>query len=189
MTTLTRKKSKQDFDHIVHNILELDAEDRAYKILIALTNNAKVSLSPLLNMSKNELKALNTMDFNGVILTFDAWEISEIMNIRRHAVLQQQKQSKDFHLSCLDPLSFEDWKLTPDYRRMTHQDSFLNYDIGVMKITIPSCYTSSTTTQGGHVETSSYKKITSIPSREIEPSFVDTHKTVNKEKMVTSFPI
>ena len=128
MTALTRKQRKQDFDHIIHNILELDAEDRAYKLLMALTNNAKVSLSPLLNMIKNELKALNTMDFNGVILTFDAWEISEIMNIRRHAVLQQEKQSNNFRLSCLDPSSFEDWKLTPDYRSMTYQDSFLKYD-------------------------------------------------------------
>ena len=67
MTTLTRKQRKQDFDHIVHDILELDAEDRAYKLLVALTNNAKVSLSPLLNMSKNELKTLNTMDANRVL--------------------------------------------------------------------------------------------------------------------------
>jgi len=189
MSTLTRKQRKKDFDHIVHNILELDTEDRAYKLLMALTNNAKVSLSPVLNMSRNKLKAQKIVDPKGDSLSFDGWEITEIMNTRKYAVYQQEKQSKDFRLSTLNPSSFQDWKLTPDYRRIMHQDSFLNYDTTDVNIAIPSCYASSSTTQGGHADASSSNKIASTLLEEIETSFIDTHATINKEKMVTSTSI
>ena len=103
----------------------------------------------MLNMDQHELKNLKLTDSKGDTLSFDSWEISEILNIRTHSVCQQEKQGKDFRLLCLDPGSFEDWKLSPDYRRMTCQDSFLNYDTGDTKTDIPLCYNSPSTTQGG----------------------------------------
>ena len=130
MTSLTRKQRKKDFDHIVHDILELEADDRAHELLMALTQNAKLSIAHVLNMKKSDLKAQKIVCPKGDSLSFDAWEITKIMNTRKYAFYQQEKQGEDFHLSTLNPSSFQHWKLNLDYWRMMHQDSFLDYDAG-----------------------------------------------------------
>ena len=84
MVVLTREQRKQDFNHIM-SILEVEPEDNAYKLLMALTQNAKRSIVSILNLDRNCLKELTAIDDDGNNLALDDWEVSEIINISRYA--------------------------------------------------------------------------------------------------------
>ena len=84
MVMLTKGQRKQDFNHIM-SILELEKEDTAHKLLMALTQNAKRSIISILNLDRSSLKDLGATDTDGNDLALDDWEVSEIINISRYA--------------------------------------------------------------------------------------------------------
>ena len=84
MVMLTREQRRQDFDHIML-ILEVASEDCTRKRFMVLTQKGKKSIIAILNMDRSGLKDLKASDTDGNTLTFDDWEVSEIINISRYA--------------------------------------------------------------------------------------------------------
>ena len=72
MPILTREQRKLDFEHVM-SMLELEPEDSAYKLFMALTQNAKRMILPIMQMNKAELKDLKAECSEGKSLTFDPW--------------------------------------------------------------------------------------------------------------------
>ena len=94
-------------------ILQLQPEDKAHKILMKLTQQGRRSILAILNMNRSSLEDLETTDIENSALTLDPWEVSEIINISRHAALQRAEKGEDFRLNDIDISSFEDFKLSP----------------------------------------------------------------------------
>lgn len=84
MVMLTREQKKQDFNHVM-SILEVEPQDNAHKLFMALTQNAKRSIVSILNLDRSSLKDLAAADADDNNLALDDWEVSEIINISRHA--------------------------------------------------------------------------------------------------------
>ena len=81
---LTRTQRKQDFNCIMP-MLEVEPQDTAHKLFMALSQNAKHSIISILNLDRSSLKDLGATDTDGNNLALDDWEVSEIINISRYA--------------------------------------------------------------------------------------------------------
>ena len=58
MDVLTREQRNKDFDHMTNNTLEVDAEDVAHKLLVALARNGLINLITMLIMGRSILEYL-----------------------------------------------------------------------------------------------------------------------------------
>ena len=83
MAVLTREQRNQCFDCIKSKVLQIDVNDSSHELLMKLTQNAKRILATLLNMNRSGLKDLKSTDSEGNTLSFDDWEVREIINISR----------------------------------------------------------------------------------------------------------
>ena len=119
MVILTRDQRKQDFDHIM-SMLEVASEDNAHKLFMALTQKGNRSIITILNMDRSGLKDLKAADADGNTLTLDDWEVSEIINISRHAAHMRAEKGDDFRLKDIDVALFEDFKLSPACTQMQY---------------------------------------------------------------------
>ena len=95
MEMLRREQRKQDFNHIV-SILEVESQDTAHELLMALTQNAKRSIISILNLGRSSLKDLAAAVADGNNLTLGDWEVSEIVNISRYAKHLREEKGEDF---------------------------------------------------------------------------------------------
>ena len=107
----TSRTRAQEFDHIL-GILELEPEDNAHKLLMALINNKKRSITTILLKDKNNLRILSSPDTDRKSMNLDDWEVTEILNISRHASMKRA-ENEDFSLLDMDASVFENWKLIP----------------------------------------------------------------------------
>ena len=135
MVMLTREQRKQDFNHIM-SILEVEPEDTAHKLFMALTQNAKRSIISMLNLDWSNLEDLGAADTDGNNLALDDWEVSEIINISRYAKHLREQKGEDFRLKDIEISLFEDFKLSPACTQV-------QYAQGDITRTPPSSLTSS----------------------------------------------
>ena len=119
MAALTREQRKQDFNHVV-SILEAEPQNNARELFIALTQNGKRSVVTILNEDRSGLKDLVAADADGNALAFDGWEVSEIINISRHAAHLREEKGKDFRLKDINVSLFKDFKLSPACTRVQY---------------------------------------------------------------------
>ena len=135
MGVLTREQRKQDFDHII-SILEVEPQNNAYKLFIALTQKDKHSIVTILKLDRSSLKDLEATDADNNTLALDDWEISKIININRYAVCLQEEKGKDFRIKDIDLPLFKTFKFSPAYTQ-------LQYAQGDITRILPSSLTSS----------------------------------------------
>ena len=84
MVALTRgDRNKKDFDHII-SLLDVEPEDNAHKLFMALTQKGKQNMVTILTMDRSELKDLSATDTDGNVLTLDDLEVSEVINLNKH---------------------------------------------------------------------------------------------------------
>ena len=114
MPILTRDQRKQDFEHVM-SMLELEPEDSAYKLFVALTQNAKRIILPIMQMNKADSKDLKATDSEGNSLTFDPWEISHTVNINRYANYCYVEAGENIRLKDLNREDFEEFLRSPAY--------------------------------------------------------------------------
>ena len=124
----TSRTRAQEFDHIL-GILELEPKDNAHKLLMALINNKKRSITTILLKDKNNLRILSSPDTDRKSMNLDDWEVTEILNISRHASMKRA-ENEDFSLLDMDASVFENWKLSPAYTQYQHA-------VGDMTATLP----------------------------------------------------
>ena len=117
-------------------MLEVEPEDTAHKLFIALTQNNKCSIISTLNLDQSSLKDLGATDTDGNNLALDDWKVSEIINISRHAKHLREQKGEEFRLKDVEISSFEDFKLSPAYMQV-------QYAQGNITRTLPSSLTSS----------------------------------------------
>ena len=112
MVVLTREQRKQDFNHVM-SILEVEPEENALKLFMALTQNGKRSIITISNEDRKTLKDLKATDADNNTLALDDWEVSEIINISRYTACLREEKGEDFRLKDIDASLFEDFKLSP----------------------------------------------------------------------------
>ena len=100
-------------------MLKLEPEDSGHKLLLALTNNGKLSIILAISLSRSELKEIKVKDNDKTTLAFDDWEVSEMINISSY-FMHKRCENEDFQLKDIDPLSFKSFKLSPICNRTTH---------------------------------------------------------------------
>ena len=203
----SQKSRKLDFENVIY-VLDLEPEDSGYKLLSALTNNGKLSIISVISLSRSELKEVRIVDNNKATLAFDDWEVAEIFNLCSY-FMHKRSENENFQLRDIEPESFESFKLSPICDQMTHtrrnmsrstkgqpnlsRPSISPASIGSTSsssIGTPPSISPTTKGEEGSLKGLSYSLNGEVNSSlSIEPSFIDISKTINKEKMVTSFPI
>ena len=111
MVVLNREQHKKDFGKTM-GIMDFEPEDTVHKLLMDLTINAKRSVMSILNMDRQDLKDLSGKDAEGNTLSFDNWEVSEIISIPRCVKMHRTEKGDDFHLVDLDKEPFEDFNIS-----------------------------------------------------------------------------
>ena len=109
---------KQDFNHVM-SILEVEPQDNAHNLFMALTQNGKRSIITMLTLDRSTLKGLKATDADNNALALDDWEVSKIIKISRYAACLQEEKGEDFRLKDIDASLFEDFKLSPTSFQMT----------------------------------------------------------------------
>ena len=99
-------------------LLDLEPEDSGYKLLSALTNNGKLSIASFISLSKSELKEVR-VEANKTTLAFDDWEVCEMFNLYSCFMHKKSEANEDYQLKDVDASTFEDFKWSPAYYKMT----------------------------------------------------------------------
>ena len=114
----SRKSRKLDFESMIY-LLDLEPEDSGYKLLSALTNNGKMSIAPIISLSRSELKEIRVAGANQTTLAFDDWEVAEILNIHSYFMHKKSEANEHYQLKDVDASAFEDFKWSTAYSKMT----------------------------------------------------------------------
>ena len=106
-------------------MLEVEPEDTAHKLFMALTQNAKRSIIAILNLDRSSLKDLGATGTDGNNLALDDWEVSEIINISRYAKHLREQKGEDFRLKDIEISLFQDFKLSPAYTQVQYAQGYI----------------------------------------------------------------